>query len=247
MFFIVLFAVSCLLAIPLITEGDIDECASSPCLNGGTCEDESLFYRCHCASGYTGDICQTDIYEVLIPCLNGGIIIDISGSYICRCAAGFTGIICETEISSTTEANSGHQSGTIIGGVVALSGVAGVVFIVVFSIVIGYYFKTRKSQNNRTAPPIVGEDGYVQYKTNIDASDPCTALSGNQPPVSGEIRYTGDYEDIDSINDSTSNDTNDIEHTYAYSYAYTDRGNKNNGILGGEKNERSYINGAVRR
>ena len=38
---------------------DINECDSSPCENGGTCEDEVNGYTCHCLSGYSGDHCQT--------------------------------------------------------------------------------------------------------------------------------------------------------------------------------------------
>ncbi len=36
-------------------------CSSNPCLNGGICQaDSSLFlgYRCACANGYSGDICE---------------------------------------------------------------------------------------------------------------------------------------------------------------------------------------------
>ena len=51
---------------------DIDECASSPCKNGGTCIDlnaewtssSSGFtegYACQCKAGYTGDQCETSM------------------------------------------------------------------------------------------------------------------------------------------------------------------------------------------
>ena len=38
---------------------DIDECASAPCHNGGTCVDQINGYLCQCASGYTDLQCQT--------------------------------------------------------------------------------------------------------------------------------------------------------------------------------------------
>ena len=38
---------------------DIDECVSSPCQNGGSCEDQVNRYECHCPAGYIGDHCQT--------------------------------------------------------------------------------------------------------------------------------------------------------------------------------------------
>ena len=37
---------------------DIDECASSPCQNGGTCIDDVNSYTCLCAPGYSGVNCD---------------------------------------------------------------------------------------------------------------------------------------------------------------------------------------------
>lgn len=38
---------------------DIDECASNPCKNGGSCSDSVNGYSCHCRNGYTGTECET--------------------------------------------------------------------------------------------------------------------------------------------------------------------------------------------
>ena len=38
---------------------DIDECASGPCQNGGTCTDGINQYTCTCPAGFEGVICQT--------------------------------------------------------------------------------------------------------------------------------------------------------------------------------------------
>ena len=38
-----------------------DECASSPCLNGGRCSDLVNNFTCTCAAGYTGTTCAEDI------------------------------------------------------------------------------------------------------------------------------------------------------------------------------------------
>ena len=38
---------------------DVDECASWPCVNGGTCIDGVAEYTCYCTSGYTGNDCET--------------------------------------------------------------------------------------------------------------------------------------------------------------------------------------------
>ena len=41
---------------------DVDECASSPCQNGGTCTDHVNQYTCACVEGYTGENCQTSMF-----------------------------------------------------------------------------------------------------------------------------------------------------------------------------------------
>ena len=39
----------------------IDECLSSPCLNGGTCIDRLNQYACNCTVGFVGTNCQIEI------------------------------------------------------------------------------------------------------------------------------------------------------------------------------------------
>ena len=37
---------------------DIDDCETTPCLNGGTCQDELNDFSCTCAVGFTGKDCS---------------------------------------------------------------------------------------------------------------------------------------------------------------------------------------------
>ena len=37
---------------------DIDECASDPCMNDGTCLDQVNMFECQCAVAYYGDSCE---------------------------------------------------------------------------------------------------------------------------------------------------------------------------------------------
>ena len=38
---------------------DINECTSTPCQNGGSCDDLINGYNCTCVSGYAGSDCET--------------------------------------------------------------------------------------------------------------------------------------------------------------------------------------------
>ncbi|KAG5840785.1 hypothetical protein ANANG_G00192340 [Anguilla anguilla] len=67
---------------------NIDECESSPCQNGASCEDLVNSYKCICPAGYTGTDCETDIDECESgPCQNGAECEDGVARYTCRCPA----------------------------------------------------------------------------------------------------------------------------------------------------------------
>jgi len=44
----------------------VNECASSPCKNGGTCSDEINSFRCSCAPGWSGNTCQTRNWDPIL-------------------------------------------------------------------------------------------------------------------------------------------------------------------------------------
>jgi len=47
-----------------ITETDVDDCASSPCRNAGTCVDGVNQYTCNCLLGFAGRQCERREYCV---------------------------------------------------------------------------------------------------------------------------------------------------------------------------------------
>ena len=57
----VIFNRICAITYNVITS-DIDECASNPCDNGGTCDDLLNNYQCQCVIGYTGEQCEIGEY-----------------------------------------------------------------------------------------------------------------------------------------------------------------------------------------
>ena len=54
----------------IILKLDVEECASMPCLNNGTCVDEINRFTCNCTSGYTGAVCETSriVFKSKIDC-----------------------------------------------------------------------------------------------------------------------------------------------------------------------------------
>uniref|UniRef100_A0A3Q3WAJ4 Sushi, nidogen and EGF-like domain-containing protein 1 n=1 Tax=Mola mola TaxID=94237 RepID=A0A3Q3WAJ4_MOLML len=74
----------------------VDECASDPCQNGGTCEDQVNGFLCHCPPGYAGTQCETTDQCRDEPCRNNASCVQGAGRFTCVCAAGYTGLLCET-------------------------------------------------------------------------------------------------------------------------------------------------------
>ena len=103
---------------------DVDECRSSPCQNGATCQSGEIeLYSCTCVAGYSNGLCgftPQQGYEVGMcanssgncnndvdecsstPCLNGGICSTASAAaYSCACVSGaYAGANCEVEVNA---------------------------------------------------------------------------------------------------------------------------------------------------
>ncbi len=86
--------------LPLFVCACMVQCASAPCMHGGTCMDQPNAFLCACPAGYFGNQCQTDRDECgSVPCMNSGTCVDYVDSFLCLCRPGFTGTQCQ--INST--------------------------------------------------------------------------------------------------------------------------------------------------
>ncbi|XP_038061479.1 neurogenic locus notch homolog protein 2-like [Patiria miniata] len=81
-------------------EIDIDECASEPCSNGGTCRQHQInAFMCECPPGFQGESCNDDINECTSdPCGAGSTCQDDINGYTCLCGPGLTGTHCQDPI-----------------------------------------------------------------------------------------------------------------------------------------------------
>ncbi|XP_067327070.1 fibulin-7-like [Anolis sagrei] len=74
---------------------NINDCASNPCANGGTCVDGIHQYLCQCPSGWSGNTCQIPLYSYTATVSNASFsrqprcADSLSGSRQCSCDTGF--------------------------------------------------------------------------------------------------------------------------------------------------------------
>ena len=85
----------------------IQECASSPCMNGSTCVDGACTYAaclfqfsCVCADGWAGTLCEVNLDECSsYPCGAGSTCVDWIFSYVCVCGSGYAGYNCVVDVN----------------------------------------------------------------------------------------------------------------------------------------------------
>uniref|UniRef100_T1IJR3 Notch n=1 Tax=Strigamia maritima TaxID=126957 RepID=T1IJR3_STRMM len=79
---------------------DINECATTPCQNGATCNDYVNSYTCNCMMGFSGTDCETNDEDCTsTSCMNGGTCVDAINNFTCICAPGYTGSNCQYHIN----------------------------------------------------------------------------------------------------------------------------------------------------
>ena len=93
---------------PRVTCTDIDECASTPCVNGACADsiaDHEIaagVYECTCTDGFFGDNCDAARNECDgNPCENcetNDCCADADGAYTCTCKPGYEGDNCATDV-----------------------------------------------------------------------------------------------------------------------------------------------------
>ncbi|XP_053290983.1 protein jagged-2 isoform X1 [Pleuronectes platessa] len=90
---------------------NINDCASSPCKNGGTCIDGINSFQCFCPSGWEGRLCDVDVNECNRNlCQNGAQCVDLLNDFYCNCVDNWKGKTChsrESQCDSTTCSNGG--------------------------------------------------------------------------------------------------------------------------------------------
>ncbi|KAK8742782.1 hypothetical protein OTU49_001670 [Cherax quadricarinatus] len=78
---------------------NVNDCESSPCMNGGTCVDLVNGFQCVCDPGWEGPLCNIDVDECSDhPCRNNATCVDGVTDFTCACQGSWKGRTC----SSTT-------------------------------------------------------------------------------------------------------------------------------------------------
>ena len=90
-------------------------CSSSPCQNGGLCNNTFKDYSCTCPHYFVGKNCENDTNPCRnMPCNNGGMCTPKGDNFTCACTPGWTGHTCDVNIDEC--ASSPCVNGTCTDG-----------------------------------------------------------------------------------------------------------------------------------
>uniref|UniRef100_A0A6Q2XEI4 Delta-like protein n=1 Tax=Esox lucius TaxID=8010 RepID=A0A6Q2XEI4_ESOLU len=92
---------------------NVNDCASGPCQNGGTCIDGVNSFQCICPDGWEGRLCDHNVNEcVHNPCKNGGLCVDLVNDFYCKCTDYWKGKTCHSRKCIQCDANTCRNGGT---------------------------------------------------------------------------------------------------------------------------------------
>ena len=103
-----------------VCETNVDECASNPCLNSGTCYDLVNGYSCSCTPEYVGRTCSELYCRTNNPCRNGGTCYSAGW---CLCPPHFVGADCSVDRCDLLDCKNGGSC--IDGSCVCPPGIIG--------------------------------------------------------------------------------------------------------------------------
>lgn len=156
---------------------NIDDCASAPCQNAGTCQDGVNDYTCSCTLGYTGKNCsvRSDACGER-PCQNGGTCFTHFTGPVCQCPKGFMGPSCEFTLQSSFKPalrQTSHHSSTTIT-------ISCILTVLLLVLVVGVIFmRRRRTQQGRKQLRDIAVYNDLETVNNIVGSEREAFLSPN--------------------------------------------------------------------
>ncbi|XP_072176797.1 uncharacterized protein [Diadema setosum] len=103
------------------------------CQNGGTCQEEPGSFKCECADGFIGTVCDEMDHCFSAPCQNGGQCSNAGSTYRCDCVNGYSGTDCT-------------QASTNLWIIIGASIAAGVILIIIIILISCFVCSVRKKR-----------------------------------------------------------------------------------------------------
>lgn len=179
-------------------DDNVDECASSPCANGGTCRDGVNGFSCTCPPGYTGRNCSAPVSRCEhAPCHNGATCHDRDRRYLCECAPGYGGPNCQFLLPAPA---SGEKPVEVPAGPLPWAAVcAGVVLVLVLLLgcaALGVCVRLRLHKGRLPAETRRGETETMNNLANCQREkDACVSIVGatHVKNTNKKVDFHGDH------------------------------------------------------